>query len=96
MNAARWVAAAVVAITIGMNAGTLWVVFATDFLDRFMGAGITAIQVAILDGTVVAFMAGDPELRRGWFSAGRPIGRGPYRRGAAWRGRLLCGGAVRV
>jgi len=57
MNAARWVAAAVVAITIGMNAGTLWVVFATDFLDRFMGAGITAIQVAILDGTVVAFMA---------------------------------------
>lgn len=57
MSVTRWAAAGVVVLTVVMNAGTLWVVFATDFLDRFKGAGIAAILVAILDGTIVAFMA---------------------------------------
>jgi len=57
MSAARRVAATVVAATIAVNAGTLWVLFATDFLDRFMSLAITAIEVAILDAAVAAFMA---------------------------------------
>jgi len=35
MSAARWAAAAVVVLTIAMNAGTLWVLFGTEFLSRF-------------------------------------------------------------
>jgi len=35
MSPARWAAAAIVVATIAMNAGTLWVVFATEFLSRF-------------------------------------------------------------
>jgi hypothetical protein len=35
MSAARWAATAIVVVTLTMNAGTLWVLFATEFLSRF-------------------------------------------------------------
>jgi hypothetical protein len=87
MSAARLVAATVVAATIAMNAGTLWVLFATDFLDRFMNLGVTVAQVAILNAAVVAFVAVTVSyVGVGFLLAGRP---GAGRIAAA----LLGGGA---
>ncbi len=53
MSAARWAAAVIVAVTVGMNVGTLWVVFATDFLSNFAGLGFTDIDFTILKITIV-------------------------------------------
>jgi hypothetical protein len=35
MSAARWASTAIVVVTLTMNAGTLWVLFGTEFLGRF-------------------------------------------------------------
>jgi hypothetical protein len=56
MTAGRLGAAVVVALTICMSVGTLWAFFATDFLDRFRGAGVTDLMVAILHVVVVLFV----------------------------------------
>jgi hypothetical protein len=57
MSARRLAAAAVVAATVGMNAGTLWILLATEFLGRYTGPGITDIYVLILDLAIVAIAA---------------------------------------
>ena len=88
VSAARWAAAVVVALTIGMNIGTLWVLFATDFLDRYSPAGITDLQFAIIDVAIVLIMAVTVSYASvGFLLADRP---GAGRIAAV----LLAGGAV--
>ncbi len=87
MSAGRRVAAAVAAGTIAANFVTLYVFFATGFLDRFRGPGITDRDVAIVYVVIVAFAAVTMSyVSVGFFLAGRP-GAGPI--GAI----LLAGGA---
>ena len=57
MSGTRWAAAAVVVLTAVMNAGILWVTFATDFLRRFMDLGVVGDQVAIVDIAIAVFVA---------------------------------------
>ena len=73
MSAGRRVAAAVVAATIGANLVTLYVFFATGFLDRFRGPGITDRDVAIVYLVIVAFAAVTMSyVSVGFFLEGRP------------------------
>ena len=55
MSARRWAAAAVLAVTFGMNIGTLWVLFVTDFLNRTGAANYS--QLAIVDLYILAIAA---------------------------------------
>lgn len=57
MSAARWAAAAVVVLTIALNAGTLWVLFGTNFLDRFAEVGVTGGYVVFVYAAVAGFLA---------------------------------------
>jgi hypothetical protein len=69
----RLAAAAVVAVTIGLNIGTLWTFFATDFMDRFGGLGMTDVDRAILDAVIVEFAAVTVAyVSVGFLLAGRP------------------------
>jgi hypothetical protein len=88
MNAARWAAAAVVLVTVAMDAGVLWVSFATDFLGRFTDLGVIDDQVAIVDIAIVVFVAVSLSyVAVGFLLAGRS---GAGRIAAV----LLAGGAV--
>src|SRR5688572_15680469 len=53
----RLAAAAVVLATFGMNAGTLGVMLATDFLSRFVRPGITDFDQVIVYVTIAGFCA---------------------------------------
>jgi hypothetical protein len=57
MNAARWAAAAVVVVTLAMDAGTVWVLFGTDFLSRFAQPGLTESYVVFVYAAVAGFGA---------------------------------------
>lgn len=73
MSAGRRVAAAVAAATIAANLVTLYVFFATGFLDRFRGPGITDRDVAIVYVVIVAFAAVTMSyVSVGFLLAGRP------------------------
>jgi signal transduction histidine kinase len=88
MSAGRPVAAVVAALTIAANLGTLYVLFATGFLNRFRGPGITDRDVAIVYVFVVVFAAVTVSyVSVGFLLAGRP---GAGRVAAV----LLAGGAT--
>ena len=73
MSSGRWVATTAVAATIGANVVTLYVLFATGFLDRFRGPGITDRDVAIVYVVIVAFAAVTMSyVSVGFFLVGRP------------------------
>lgn len=56
MSPARWVAATVVLLAVAMNAGTLWVLFTTDFLSRFAVVGVTEAYVVFVYAAVAGFV----------------------------------------
>jgi len=88
MNAARWAAAAVVVVTLAMNAGTVWVLFGTEFLSRFAQPGLTESYVVFVYAAVVGFGAVSTSyVLVGLLLSGR---RGAGRIAAA----LLAGGAL--
>ena len=88
MSAGRRVAAVVAALTIAANLGTSYVLFATGFLNRFRGPGITDRDVVIVYVFVVAFAAVTVSyVSVGFLLAGRP---GAGRVAAV----LLAGGAT--
>jgi hypothetical protein len=88
MNAARWAAAGVVGVTLAMNAGVLFVSFATDFMSRFIDLGVVGDQAAIVDVAIAVFVAVSVSyVAVGFLLAGRP---GAGRIAAV----LLGGGAV--
>ncbi len=88
MSAARWAAAGVVMVTLGMNVGMLWVSFATDFTGRFRTFGVTDFDLAILDVSIVGFAVITLSyVAVGFLLAGRP---GAGRIAAV----LLAGGAL--
>jgi hypothetical protein len=88
MNVRRLVAAAVLALTIGLNVGTLWTFFGTDFMDRYKVLGIPDIYLLILDLVLIEFAAVTVSYALvGFMLAGRP---GAGRIAAV----LLAGGAV--
>jgi len=43
MSAARRVAVAVVALSLAVNSGTLWTLFGTDFISRFVDVGVSGV-----------------------------------------------------
>jgi hypothetical protein len=57
MTAARSAAAAVVALTLAMNAGTVWTLFGTDFLSHFAEGGVTGASVVFVYLAVAGFLA---------------------------------------
>ena len=88
MSAGRPVAAVVAALTIAANLGTLYVLFATGFLNRFRGPGVTDRDVAIVYVVIVLFAAVTVSyVSVGFLLAGRP---GAGRVAAV----LLAGGAT--
>jgi hypothetical protein len=88
MSAARWAASGVVVVTLAMNAGILWVGFATNFIGRFTDLGLVDDRAAILEVAIVMFVAVSVSyISVGFLLAGRP---GAGRISAA----LLAGGAI--
>ena len=57
MSTQRWAAAAVVVVTLAMNAGTVWVLFGTEFLSRFAQPGVTEPYVVFIYAAVAGFGA---------------------------------------
>ena len=88
MNAARWAAAAVVVVTLAMNAGTVWVVFGTEFLSRFAQPGMPESYVMIVYAAIAGLGAVSTSyVLVGLLLSGRP---GAGRIAAV----LLAGGAL--
>ena len=71
MSTRRWAAAVVVAVTVGMNVGLLWVFFATDFLGRNTGSANSQLATAdIVMFAIAAFTVSYASV--GFLIAGRP------------------------
>lgn len=88
VSAGRRIAAVVAALTIAANLGTLYVLFATGFLNRFREPGITDRDLTIVYSFVVVFAAVTVSyVSVGFLLAGRP---GAGRVAAV----LLAGGAT--
>jgi hypothetical protein len=57
MSTTRGVALAVVAVTLAMNGGTLWTLFATDFIGRYIDIGLTGFYAVFVYAAVAGFEA---------------------------------------